>query len=240
MRQEYKIAKIGKLLLRPFLTERSAVWQSLRKIYIKAYTMAYRTKSMTIRGIKSHITHDSIFFDDEALWMCGFSHKKKVSVVLQEFAPKNVLDIGCGLGNTVKEFRRCGIEAFGLEGSELAIRKSEVADFIQRVNLNNPFDLNRKFDLVWCVEVLEHIHPKYVQNIVGTICRHGDALLISAAPPGQHGELHFNEQPQEYWVEKFQNEGFRLDEKTTSTFQKLDEEFSQNVMIFKKKAPPNG
>ena len=234
MGREYKIANLGRLLLKPFLRERSAVWKSLRNFYIKAYTIAYRAKSMIIRGIKLHITHDSIFFDDEALWMCGFSHKKKVSNVLQEFAPKNILDIGCGLGNTVKEFRSRGIEASGLEGSELAIRRSEVADFIQQANLNFPLDLKRKFDLVWCVEVLEHIHPKYVQNIVGTICRHGDTLLISAAPLGQHGELHFNEQPQEYWIEKFQKQGFSLDREQTSTFQKIDEEFSQSVMIFKR------
>jgi SAM-dependent methyltransferase len=206
----------------------------MRKYYINLYTIAYRIKSRTIRFFKSHVTHDSIFFDDEALWMCGFAHTKKVSNVLQKYSPKSVLDIGCGLGNTVKEFRCQGLEAFGLEGSELAIRKSEVADFIKQANLNYPVDLKRKFDLVWCVEVLEHIHPKYVQNIVGTICRNGDNLLISAAPPGQHGELHFNEQPQEYWVEKFRCEGFSLDEKMTSEFQKIDEEFSQNVMFFKR------
>lgn len=234
MRQEYKIAKLGKLLLKPFLRERSALWQSLRKFYINFYTIVYRIKSRAIRFFKSHVTHDSIFFNDEALWMCGFSHKKKVSNVLQEFAPQNILDIGCGLGNTVKEFRSRGIEAFGLEGSELAIRRSEVADFIQQANLNFPVDLKRKFDLVWCVEVLEHIHPKYVQNIVETICRHGDTLLISAAPPGQHGELHFNEQPQEYWIEKFQKQGFSLDRELTSAFQRIDEEFSQSVMIFKR------
>ena len=142
------------------------------------------------------------------MWVC--SHKKSLKCFAKILF---ILDIGFGLGNTVKEFRSQGVEAFGLEGSELAIRKSEVADFIKQANLNYPVDLKRKFDLVWCVEVLEHIYPKYVQNIVGTICRHGDNLLISAAPPGQHGELHFNEQPEKYWVEKFRCEGFSLDEK---------------------------
>jgi hypothetical protein len=88
MRQEYKIAKLGKLLLKPFLRERSALWQSLRKFYINFYTIVYRIKSRAIRFFKSHVTHDSIFFDDEVLWMCGFYHLKKVSIALQVFRPK--------------------------------------------------------------------------------------------------------------------------------------------------------
>ena len=88
MGREYKIAKLGKLLLNPFLRERSAVWKSLRNFYIKAYTVAYRAKSMIIRGIKLHITHDSIFFDDEALWMCGFSHKKRSQMFCRNLHPK--------------------------------------------------------------------------------------------------------------------------------------------------------
>ena len=44
----------------------------------------------------------------------------------------------------------------------------------------------------------------FVQNLV----RHASgAILFSAAPPGQGGEFHVNEQPYEYWRGKFQRCG---------------------------------
>jgi hypothetical protein len=42
--------------------------------------------------------------------------------------------------------------------------------------------------LVWCFEVAEHIHSRYVENFIDNLCRHSDLVTLSAAPPGQGGE----------------------------------------------------
>ncbi len=228
------ILKTGKSILKPFFKEGGSVWKQCRKTYVYFYTILYRIRSRTIRIYKTYISQDSIFFDDENLWMCGFAHRKKVELCKKIFNPGTIVDVGCGLGNTISEFRKHGIEAFGVEGSGLAISKSKESEHIHQADLNQPLNLGRKFDLVWCVEVLEHIHPKFVDVIVESLCRHGNRLLVSAAPPGQHGELHFNEQPKEYWISKFTMAGFALSKDETIQFQSLDEEFSENVLIFER------
>ena len=71
-------------------------------------------------------------------------------------------------------------------------------------------DLRKSFDLVWCFEVAEHIHPKFVDIFVNNLTRHSKVVALSAAPPGQGGEGHFNEQPKSYWEKKFADRGYAL------------------------------
>jgi hypothetical protein len=54
-----------------------------------------------------------------------------------------------------------------------------------------------------CLEVAEHLPfwqaDKLLKILIGT----SDTVVFSAAPPGQGGTLHLNEQPPEYWIRKF-------------------------------------
>ena len=43
----------------------------------------------------------------------------------------------------------------------------------------------------------------FADVFVDSLCRHGELIIFSAAVPGQGGERHVNEQPLEYWREKF-------------------------------------
>jgi hypothetical protein len=82
------------------------------------------------------------------------------------------------------------------------------------------------------MEVVEHIHPKYVCNLMKTFANHTDCVVLSAAQPGQGGEGHFNEQTAEYWIERFDDCGFKQDSEKTAIMQRVDEAFSQNVLVF--------
>ena len=128
----------------------------------------------------------------------------------------------------------------GMEGSELAISKARNPDLITRHDLNFPVDLGRQFDLVWCFEVAEHIHPKYVSAFLGTLTSHGDLILLSAARPGQGGLGHLNEQPAEYWIEKMDEYGFRFDELNSEKYRSLPDHFASNILIFSRSAAPHG
>ncbi len=166
--------------------------------------------------------------------MCSLYPQKKLDKVLELFNPKSVLDLGCGVGRSLDYFKSKGVRVVGVEGSKLAISKAKNKDLVKQFDLANEVDLEEKFDLVWSFEFVEHIHPRYVDNLLKTFSRHSDNIVISAARPGQGGEGHFNEQSPEYWVEKFNEFGYRLNKEKTDELRKIDEVFSSNMLVFER------
>jgi hypothetical protein len=63
--------------------------------------------------------------------------------------------------------------------------------------------LNHRFDLVISLEVAEHLPADCAEGFVEDLTRHGDAVLFSAAIPGQGGWHHVNEQPASFWADLF-------------------------------------
>jgi SAM-dependent methyltransferase len=147
-----------------------------------------------------------------------------------------VLDVGCGTGRTLSYLRDNGVDAFGVEGSDLAISRARHPDHILKHNLNRELNLGRRFDLVWCAEVVEHIHPRYERNLLNTLVNHSDLIILTAAQPGQGGEGHFNEQPFDYWISKFEVLGYSYDEPTTLNLRAAPEPYSENILVFHRAA----
>lgn len=176
----------------------------------------------------------SIFQEEEEMGMCSLNPVPNLDLAWELFKPTSVLDVGCGTGISMVYFRKKGAEVYGLEGSEMAISMSQVKQYIQQADLHQPQITGRKFDLVWCFEVAEHIHPDYVDALVETLTSNGDTLFLSAAHPGQGGLGHFNEQPPEYWIEKLEARGFSHQPDLTAKFAAIEDMFSENILIFKK------
>jgi 2-polyprenyl-3-methyl-5-hydroxy-6-metoxy-1,4-benzoquinol methylase len=190
------------------------------------------------RGAKAlyrRLTKSGILFADEELGMASLHPSRKVDLIVELVHPRSVVDVGCGTGASLRQFSEMGIAAIGVEASRAAIRASGCQPLITRHDLRHPLDLERRFDLAWCFEVAEHIDPRHVGTFVDTLCRHADVVTLSAAPPGQGGEGHFNEQPQSYWRALFDERGFVLHEEWTSAMQSVDEFYSNNMMVFTSK-----
>lgn len=181
-------------------------------------------------------TADGIFHGEEELWMCSLFPQKIIDELIARFQPRSVLDVGCGTGKSLEYFVQRGIDTVGIEGSALAISKSPHRDRMHCLNLNEPIDLQRQFDLVWSFEVAEHIHPRYADTLVDTLARHGDVVAVSAATPGQGGEGHLNEQPPEYWIEKFRERGFAYEAELTTRLRGLEERHAENMLVFTRKS----
>lgn len=131
--------------------------------------------------------------------------------VLDLLPARTVVDVGCGSGTWTREYRTAGCEVLGIDGhvvqpDQLLI---PVASF-QRANLAEPLRLDRRFDLVNCLEVAEHLEPARADSFVTDLCGLGDVVVFSAAVPGQGGTHHVNEQWQSCWVARFQGQGFSL------------------------------
>jgi hypothetical protein len=58
------------------------------------------------------------------------------------------------------------------------------------VDLERPFQLKRKFDLVVSLEVAEHRPAHCAEDFVSTLTGLGSVVLFSAAAPHQGGEHH--------------------------------------------------
>jgi|KBSMisStandDraft_5_1062788.scaffolds.fasta_scaffold295190_2 SAM-dependent methyltransferase len=179
------------------------------------------------------ITENSIFVREEEMSMCSIFPKEILDLTIELLHPRSILDVGCGTGISLDYFKSKGISVRGLEGSALAISKARNAALIQQHDLNQPIHLGQKFDLVWCFEVAEHIHPRYASALLETLTAHGDRILLSAARPGQGGLGHLNEQPPEYWIALLENRGFAL-RAETDRYRNLPDHFAENILLFER------
>jgi SAM-dependent methyltransferase len=163
---------------------------------------------MSEKGIH---TYADKFFDNVEI-RARRSAQHVIGFLCRHFALSSVLDVGCGRGVWVDEWRRGGIaDAVGIDGAyvhtdRLLIPREQFVAF----DLSRRFDFGRRFDLVQSLEVAEHISSSSAEIFVDNLVTHGDVILFSAAVPGQGGEFHVNEQPYEYWRSKFASRGFAI------------------------------
>jgi len=134
-----------------------------------------------------------------------------VPMVLEILPAASVLDVGCGVGSWLGTFERHGVaEVFGVD-RDVPIEALEIDPSCYcAVDLATPFTLGRRFDLVVSLEVAEHLPAGAADDFIANLVRHGDAVLFSAAIPGQGGTHHVNEQWLSSWVERFAAHGFAI------------------------------
>jgi hypothetical protein len=158
-------------------------------------------------------------------------------LVVKLLQPRSVLDIGCGAGAWLASARELGIEdCQGIEGGqpdddELLVPRESIA----WRDLRQPVDLGRRFDLMISLEVAEHLPAEDKATYLDTIERHGDALLFSAAVPGQGGFHHVNEQWPSYWADALDERGFVcFDPYRLALWNNNDVEwwYRQNLLLF--------
>ena len=122
----------------------------------------------------------------------------------------SVADFGCGQGAWLSVWKSLGAEIVGVDGpyvdrSRLLIPK----DTFHAADLAAPIQLGRRFDLVQSLETAEHLPTSAAQQFIRLLAFHADAVLFSAAVPGQGGEHHINERPLSFWRALFAAEGYR-------------------------------
>jgi SAM-dependent methyltransferase len=132
-----------------------------------------------------------------------------VPILQRCFAPRSVVDVGCGEGAWCDAFLRHGAQrVVGLDwlpGYELGrtIRTRSGAE-ITMVDLEEALGPPRAtFDLALCLEVAEHLSPGRADSLVRDLCSLAPVVVFSAAVPGQGGQGHVNEQWPREWAQRF-------------------------------------
>ena len=132
----------------------------------------------------------------------------------------SIIDIGCGHGFLVESLRKCGYEnSYGLEGSSSAeaVWPDKYRSYytIGDVTDKETGRAIKKADLVCSFETGEHIDARYTKQYVQLLTQSKPGMIIfGAATLYQDCGLnptHVNEQPFSYWINKFQDEQYKLD-----------------------------
>lgn len=126
-------------------------------------------------------------------WDFMFLDVPPIRFLIERSAPRSVLDLGCGNGLYPLLYRHLGVaEVFAVDGIPREATVLDEATYL-KADLQKPIDLERRFDLVVCLEVVEHILPEATDILLDNIAHHADGLILfSMAEPGQPGNGHCN------------------------------------------------
>lgn len=153
--------------------------------------------------------YDQQFFDYVNIGALR-SAQHLLPVLLSNLAVDTVLDVGCGQGAWLSVWRQLGASTtLGIDGAYVdKTRLLFPRESFLEWDLSQPFDLKRRFELVQSLEVAEHLPPECAYGFIESLVRHSDFVLFSAAPKGQGGDNHVNEQSYDYWRRHFAEHGY--------------------------------
>jgi glycosyltransferase involved in cell wall biosynthesis/SAM-dependent methyltransferase len=131
--------------------------------------------------------------------------------IIRSLRPRKVLDAGCAMGFLVEALWDRGIEAYGIDISQYAISKvrPDMAPYCEVASLKDP--IRDRFDLVTCIEVLEHLPPGETLPAIENLCKCTDTILFSSSPTDFAEATHFNVRPTISWLHLFASFGFGPD-----------------------------
>lgn len=143
-----------------------------------------------------------------------------VPMLFEAIHPQSVIDIGCGIGVWLNEFKKCGAKTIqGVDGKwvldgwekDLLIKKEniEIFDFEDKKGSLKCIQ-NQKYDMAVCLEMAEHVSKVKADFVIKTLTDAADVIYFSAATPNSGGMHHVNEQWQSYWIQKFAKKGFEV------------------------------
>ena len=135
-----------------------------------------------------------------------------VPKIVERFNPKCVLDVGCGTGQWLDEYRKYNVLTKGVEGSINAFieMSEETKDNVLQWDLRDKIEEeDYDVDFVQSFEVAEHIEEEYADVFVHNLIKDDpDIILLTAAPPDQHGFQHVNCKEREYWMKKMKDKDY--------------------------------
>lgn len=223
------------------------VYRYLRKIYFNFYNhiiwLLIASKESAEK--KTNNPYNKEFWDLHENW----DYESFARVLNLHFNPSSVLDVGCGSGTILSAFNRvnCNLRLLGIENSPDALslaqkRGLEVKQLnVVRCSKRDLYKLCEQlgsFELTLCLEVAEHLPFWQANKLLKILIGTSNTVVFSAAPPGQGGTLHLNEQPPEYWIHKFSVLKYSFDSESSAEIRKelqglnIPSWYKKNLLVF--------
>jgi hypothetical protein len=155
--------------------------------------------------------YDAAFYEGQR---GGSSASSRIILTIAKelFAPRSLVDVGCGAATWLRTARELGIaDLAGIDGAWSRAQHTD-ADGIAFHYADlaaGDMALGRRFDLALSVEVAEHLPPDASDRFVALLAGLSDRVLFSAAVPHQGGVGHVAERWQSDWALRFQRHGYR-------------------------------
>jgi 2-polyprenyl-3-methyl-5-hydroxy-6-metoxy-1,4-benzoquinol methylase len=161
--------------------------------------------------------------------------------IAENYSPESVIDVGCGTGIYLQELAKFKINVFGIDGSPAAFKNFRLDHKLFKLSdIAKPMKVDKKYSAALCFEVAEHIPNRSSNQLVENLAPLADLIFFSAAPKGQGGIGHINEQDSDFWIALFKQAGFNYQDEATKKLKKFLSDnraifwLSDNIMIFKK------
>jgi hypothetical protein len=133
-------------------------------------------------------------------------------------APATAWDVGCAKGLLVQALAERGVDSRGSDISEYAVKGAH-PDVVDRLTVHSATEpIPGRYDLVTCVEVLEHMAPEDAQRAIDVMCDATDRILFSSTPNDFGEATHVNVHPTAQWAAWFAERGFYRDVDADVTF----------------------
>ena len=157
----------------------------------------------------------------EPRWLDFFNHI--ADELVRSLKPRTMLDVGCAIGFLVEALWRRGVQAYGIDLSNYAIHQvpENLKGFcaVKSVLEPLPESFPRTYDLLTCIEVLEHLSPDEGQVAIKNIASKTRCILFSSTPHDDLAEsTHVNVRPVIYWLQSFAEVGFYPDLRFDASF----------------------
>lgn len=176
--------------------------------YDEKYYRTYRSKA--------NIPYDR----SQERWMNLFRGIAKK--IVANLSPRTTFEFGCAKGFLVETLRDLGVDAEGIDISEFAINqvREDVKSFCYVGSMADRLTCAKHlfYDLVICVEVMEHLTPSDGEKAIQNLVQISDTILFSSTPTDFDEPTHINVQPAEYWIKLFNRYGFEVDSNFDASF----------------------
>jgi SAM-dependent methyltransferase len=112
--------------------------------------------------------------------------------IVRAFRPASVLDAGCAMGLLVEALWDRGVRAEGIDISNYAIAnvRPDMRALFRAASLTDPIE--GSFDLVTCIEVLEHLERADAEAAIANLCSVTQTVLFSSTPSDFSELTHVN------------------------------------------------
>lgn len=154
----------------------------------------------------SHLGGSDSYSWDSDSWREFFTRMARR--ILDLSPATTVLDVGCAKGLLVQALVESGADAYGVDISEHAVESAH-RDVRDRLRVGSATDpIEGRYDLITCIEVLEHMEASQALDAMDAICAATDRIVFSSSPLDLAEPTHINVHETRQWAAWFADRGF--------------------------------